>query len=214
MPEIPDYNIDPNRQYAVPGKLLEELLTEVRRLGKITAYGAVQLTNDSGGITIGVKQTTATPVYVAQITGTADVIAVSGSGSGLTVGGSGYTPGQSLPQSAYTGYLCTLSPNGTNPFALPTYRANPNAEVYLVNMAEPRGASGHTLTIGSYCWALPTGATATDGGAVYTIIQMEDPPTNMYQVKTPIDATLKPIWTSVRFTSDSGVPASGSGSGS
>jgi hypothetical protein len=68
MADLPDYNIDPNRQYAVSGKLLEAVLAEVRRLGKISAYGAVELTNDAGGITIGVKRTTSGSIGLRLVT--------------------------------------------------------------------------------------------------------------------------------------------------
>ncbi len=57
MEDLPELDkIVPDREYAVSGRVLQAIVDELRRLGKITAHGDVAITSDSGGITIGVKR--------------------------------------------------------------------------------------------------------------------------------------------------------------
>jgi hypothetical protein len=167
--------------------------------------GARQVNVDGNGrLTMQVDPGGGTAVVLAKITGTVDTDGGSGSsGSGHSL--PGLSSGDTLSGGVYTGYV--LSPDGV--FGLDDPETS-TSTVYLLNMREVGG--GHALDIGSYCWGLPNG-TAADGNPVYTLMQMDPLPTQLYQVRTPVDATLTPIWTSVRFCGEGGTPSGSGGSG-
>ena len=135
---------------------------------------------------------------------------IGGQVDGQTYGGGGiplvitgttqYKTGTTLGSGWFTATIATPAttpPDPTQPISTSsplTYSATGGTQVYAVDYSNSAAAGGTT----AYCIGVPAG-TSVDGYPIYEVAVEQPKPTQKYQVYTPIDDTLKPIWTSERF---------------